>query len=89
MDRSRRSSDLAKQNWKRAGHIARRAAGEDTSESDGDPGMTEEQREAYRKRKAEAKKEREKTAKMMDLQYFLEMVDSKVKISLTKKWLSC
>lgn len=46
--------------------------------------MTDEQREAYRKKKAQAKKEREKTAKMMDLQYFLEMVDSKVDIYSTK-----
>jgi hypothetical protein len=39
--------------------------------------MTPEALEAYREKKAEAKKEREKHAKMMDLQYFLEMVDTK------------
>jgi len=39
--------------------------------------MTDEQRAEYKRRRAHEKVEREKTAKMMDLQYFLEMVDQK------------
>ncbi|OQU95259.1 hypothetical protein CLAIMM_01492 [Cladophialophora immunda] len=39
--------------------------------------MTQEEREAARRRRAEANAMRKKTAKMMDLQYFLEMVDQK------------
>lgn len=54
--------------------VARRAGSDDTSETDGEDGMTEEQREKYRQRKQEAKAEREKMAKTMGLQYFLEMV---------------
>jgi hypothetical protein len=38
--------------------------------------MTAEQKEEYYRKKHETKIEREKTAKMMDLQYFLEMVDT-------------
>lgn len=39
--------------------------------------MTDAQFEAYRKRKVEAKSKREKHAKTMGLEYFLEMVDTK------------
>jgi hypothetical protein len=39
--------------------------------------MTEEELAAYREKKRQQKREREKWAKMMDLQYFLEMVDTK------------
>jgi hypothetical protein len=39
--------------------------------------LTPEEKQARRERRVEARKEREKTAKMMDLQYFLEMVDVK------------
>lgn len=39
--------------------------------------MTESQLEEHRSKKRERKREREKWAKMMDLQYFLEMVDQK------------
>ena len=38
---------------------------------------SQEEREARRKRRAEAREERKKFAKMMDMQYFLEMVDRK------------
>lgn len=71
------SSDVAKQNWKRLGAVAAHARNDDTSETDGDPGMTAEQLREYRRRKFDAKKEREKHAKTMDLAYFLEMVDTK------------
>ncbi|KAK3063098.1 hypothetical protein LTS18_002757 [Coniosporium uncinatum] len=77
-DAARRNSDLAKNNWQRIGQIARRAGNDYSSDtSSDDEGMTEEQLQEHRRRKLEAKREREKTAKMMDLQYFLEMVDHK------------
>jgi hypothetical protein len=71
------SHDLARANWKRIGEIARRAGHDDPSESEDEGSMTPEQREQYKKKKREARIEREKIAKMMDLQYFLEMVDTK------------
>lgn len=69
----------AKLNWKKVGLITRRAGGdEDSDEKSEDDGNTpEEEREARRKRRMEEKAERQKAAKMMDLQYFLEMVDLK------------
>lgn len=39
--------------------------------------MSLEERDEHRRKKVEQKAERDKTAKMMDLQYFLEMVDQK------------
>ena len=73
-------SSLARQNWKKIGLIARRAGGDEDSEStnsDDDENRSEQEREERRKRKMEEKKERQKAAKIMDLQYFLEMVDLK------------
>lgn len=75
-----RPKSAARQNWKKVGLIARRAGGDEDSDSDGSEGdenMPEEEREARRKRRIEEKKVRQKAAKMMDLQYFLEMVDLK------------
>lgn len=69
--RSRAASDAARQNWKRVGEIARRAGGDDPIDDYGDDGSDE------HRTRAEQKAAREKTAKMMDLQYFLEMVDQK------------
>lgn len=71
--------------------IARRAGADDstTSESDvslseasssspeRDNSRTKEEQEKRKERKAIAKEKRKRTAKMMDLQYFLEMVDQK------------
>lgn len=75
---SHRSSLAARENWKRISEIARRARADDSSdESSSHEGMDPEEVEDLRRRRAEAKREREKTAKMMDLQYFLEMVDHK------------
>ncbi|GME22376.1 iq calmodulin-binding motif protein [Neofusicoccum parvum] len=78
--RSRAASDAAKENWRRIGEVARRAGGDDAnndeSSTDEDQ-LSPEERERRRARKAEAKREREKTAKVMDLQYWLEMVDQK------------
>lgn len=76
--RARRDPDAARQTWKRVGEIVRRAGGDDPSEpSEDEDDMTQEEREEYHRKRAENKREREKTAKMMDLQYFLEMVDQK------------
>jgi hypothetical protein len=72
-------SRSAQQNWKKIGMIARRAGGdEDSSEDSSEDDESEEHdHEERRKAKAEAKINRQKKAKMMDLQYFLEMVDLK------------
>ncbi|KAL8969228.1 MAG: hypothetical protein Q9183_002097 [Haloplaca sp. 2 TL-2023] len=63
------SSDAQSQ-WHRAGNIARRAGG-DTHSSDEDPDAPPKEKEAKRRERDE----RMKTAKTMDLPYFLEMVD--------------
>lgn len=76
-DQARRNSDAARQNWKRIGYITRRAGEDDTSGESQAEDMTAEDMEKRRERKVQLKKEREKSAKMMDLQYFLEMVDCK------------
>jgi hypothetical protein len=77
-ERSRAGSEAARQNWKRVGEIARRAGGDDPEEESSiDEDMNAEERAEAKRRKARQKSEREKTAKMMDLQYFLEMVDEK------------
>jgi hypothetical protein len=52
----------------------------DSSEDEGaasGKSLSSKEREAQRQRLAEARERRRKTAKMMDLQYFLEMVDQK------------
>lgn len=69
----------ARQNWKKIGLITRRAGGDEDSESESedDDATPEQEREQTRKRKMEARATRQKAAKMMDLQYFLEMVDVK------------
>jgi hypothetical protein len=74
-----RSSSFAKQKWKKVGLITRRAGGDEdpSSESDDDEHLSPEERETYRRRRLEDKLRRQKAAKMMDLQYFLEMVDLK------------
>lgn len=75
-----RSNSMARQNWKKIGVIAKRAGGDedsDHSSSEEDEDLSGQEREARRKRRLEEKAERQKAAKMMDLQYFLEMVDVK------------
>ncbi|KAK6613575.1 IQ calmodulin-binding motif domain protein [Botrytis cinerea] len=77
---SQNRTSHARENWKKIGMIARRAGGDEESdeESDGDSGdLNEEERAARRKRRMEEKAARQKAAKIMDLQYFLEMVDLK------------
>ena len=70
-------STLARQNWKRIGKIARRAGHDDPTDTEDESGMTPEQLEEWKRKRKEARLEREKIAKAMDLQYFLEMVDAK------------
>ncbi|TVY59077.1 IQ domain-containing protein IQM6 [Lachnellula cervina] len=75
-----RHMSAARQHWKKVGLITRRAGGDEDSDSDqsqDDEHTPEEEREARRKRRVEEKLERQKAAKIMDLQYFLEMVDLK------------
>jgi len=84
--RSRAASDAARQNWKRVGEIARRAGSDDPVDAiseDGDDDRDHDRDHGHgyngehHQTRAELKADREKTAKMMDLQYFLEMVDQK------------
>ncbi|RDI80284.1 hypothetical protein Vi05172_g9688 [Venturia inaequalis] len=71
------STNRARQNWKRIGAIAARAGHDDSSDDEADVNaMSAAQKEEYYREKHEARIDREKTAKMMDLQYFLEMVDT-------------
>ncbi|OCT51390.1 IQ calmodulin-binding domain-containing protein [Cladophialophora carrionii] len=90
-DRTTTPSSPARAKWTRATEIARRAGADDRSPSVSDlsssdmseegQGLetvpTQQEKAATRKRRAEANAVRKKTAKMMDLQYFLEMVDQK------------
>lgn len=74
-----RSSSLARQNWRKVGLITMRAGGDEDpgEESEDDENVPPDEREEYRKRKLEERIQRQKKAKMMDLGYFLEMVDLK------------
>lgn len=84
----RNRSNTARSNWRKVATIARRAGGdmdddpssdssEDDSESDTGGSMTSEKKRKAHQRREEAKARRRKDAKMMGLQYFLEMVDLK------------
>jgi hypothetical protein len=80
LDGASDTRNLARRNWKKAGLIAKRAGGDvdsDDDESVGDDNLTAEEKEKLRRRQYEQKMERQKAAKMMDLQYWLEMVDLK------------
>jgi hypothetical protein len=69
-------SDI-KQRWQRLATVAERAGSDDTSsESDTHPGSSP-ARDASRERRRRQKQQREKYAKTMGLEYFLEMVDHK------------
>ena len=76
----KRTSSGAYQQWSRIGKIARRAGGDEesslSSSSDNDA-VTPSQKEARRRRRLAEKQERTKSAKQMDISYFLEMVDVK------------
>ena len=67
-------SHLARDKWKRAGQIAKRAEKDDTSSDEDFEEMSPHDRDVYIKRKREAKAEREKMARTMGIEYFLEMV---------------
>jgi hypothetical protein len=72
--------NIAREKWKKIGIIARRAGGDEDSDddhSDADENLTAEEKEKQRKRRYQQKIERQKAAKQMDLQYWLEMVDLK------------
>src|ERR1700761_3807621 len=63
--------------WKLATEAARRAVSDDASETGGEEDMPQEELKAYKAKKAEAKRKLLESSKMMDLQYWLEMVDTK------------
>ncbi|KAL8852891.1 MAG: hypothetical protein Q9221_002267 [Calogaya cf. arnoldii] len=69
-----RVSSGAQQQWHRAGKIARRAGGDEYS-SDENAALSPEDKEARRRARSSQMEERMKTARTMDLAYFLEMVD--------------
>lgn len=79
---NRTGSDVH-QNWSRVSTIARRAGGDEesslsSSNSDNDPSSpSHPHSEARRQRRLAEKQDRVKSAKQMDLSYFLEMVDVK------------
>ncbi|KAJ8113107.1 hypothetical protein OPT61_g4689 [Boeremia exigua] len=78
--RARANAEAARNKWKRVGEIARRAGADDApdaSYSDTDDSRSPGEREDQRRKRGEQKSKRDKAAKMMDLQYFLEMVDQK------------
>jgi hypothetical protein len=75
-----RMSNAARQNWKKIGLITRRAGADedsDTETGEEDGNTPEQEREVARKKRLEQKLERQKAAKVMDLNYWLEMVDQK------------
>lgn len=77
-ERKRANSIAARQTWKRVGEIARRAGADDPhNESESDQEHGPEDWTEQRRKSGERRAQREKSAKMMDLQYFLEMVDHK------------
>ncbi|PQE22590.1 IQ calmodulin-binding motif protein [Rutstroemia sp. NJR-2017a BVV2] len=70
----------AMENWKKIGMIARRAGWDEDPDGDSDDdgeNLSEKEREERRKKRVAEKQERQKAAKIMDLQYFLEVVDLK------------
>ncbi|TRX94944.1 hypothetical protein FHL15_004029 [Xylaria flabelliformis] len=83
------SRSNARRNWMKAATIARRAGGDEDSDhsvsSDSSSSLDSEEwaqmdaaeREAARRKKEKAQAKRRKHARMMGLQYFLEMVDLK------------
>ncbi|KAK5238070.1 hypothetical protein LTR47_001163 [Exophiala xenobiotica] len=71
-------SSPARTKWFRATRVARRAGADDHSPSVSDVSSDElNETEETKKKRAAANEVRKKNAKMMDLQYFLEMVDQK------------
>ncbi|KAK5075452.1 hypothetical protein LTR64_001659 [Lithohypha guttulata] len=87
--RSPEQTNAASQKWHTVTSIARHAGADDSSSSDVSiseasdsapeeaDGRSKDEQIKRDQRKAMAKEKRKRTAKMMDLQYFLEMVDQK------------
>jgi hypothetical protein len=69
----------ARRNWQRAAKIALHAGHDDDMDDSSlsSDSETPSQRQARREKRSQEKQERIKSAKMLDLQYFLEMVDLK------------
>lgn len=68
----------ARRRWLKAGKIALHAGHDDSEESSSSSeSETPSQKQARREKRWQEKQERIKTAKLLDLQYFLEMVDLK------------
>jgi hypothetical protein len=80
-------SHTARDKWKRAGQIAKHAENDDTSSDEDIDDMNPQDRENYIQRKREAKTEREKMARTMGIEYFLEMV--RPHASCLEHWLIC
>lgn len=76
---------VARDKWKRAGQIAKHAENDDTSSDEDFEDMSPQDREKYIQRKREAKAEREKMARTMGIEYFLEMVC--LHAHCTEQWL--
>lgn len=64
----------AREQWKRVGQIAKHAENDDTSSDEDIENMDPQERDVYLQRKREAKAGREKMARTMGIEYFLEMV---------------
>ncbi len=89
MNRPSTSRSYARRNWMKVATIARRAGGDEDSDHSASSGssssldseelarMDTTKREAARRKREKAQAKRRKHARMMGLQYFLEMVDLK------------
>ena len=75
--------------WKRVGAVARRAEADDSTSSHSMDIENAEERERYLEKKRQDKAEREKIAKTMGLEYFLEMVSRILTCSLTSSHHKC
>ena len=66
-----------RERWRKLGAIAQRAGSDDTSSEDESHAQNDAELRKIREHKRAKKAEREKFAKIMGLEYFLEMVDQK------------
>jgi hypothetical protein len=71
------AASTVRDRWKRIGTIAHRAGSDDTSTESDLEVSNDEERAKLRERKRKQKQQREKYAKVMGIEYFLEMVDHK------------
>ena len=87
---SQAPGERVKKRWAQVGAAARRAGSDNTSDEEDDHASQAETREEKRRQK----QEREKYAKTMGLEYFLEMVDQKHRYGSNlrryhKEWMTC